>query len=412
MSRQSPARTKPHLNIGTIGHLGHGKTTLTAAITAVLGRPGVGGAGVPPYGPAGGAVPAAGGVVPDAGRDTPGRPVEYETGTRHYAHTDLPGHPDLVPAVIAGASQLDGVILVVSATDGVKPQTAEHLLLARQAGVDHVVVALTKTETLAPDSTGRAEPAVRALLSAHGYPGRSAPVVRVSAAGALAGDPRWTGTVEALLDAVDTYLPTPLRYGQAPFLLPVQTAATVPGRGTVVTGTVERGTVRAGDRVAPLGLGDAGAGPAPVAVVETVRAFGGAVEYAEAGDAVAVLLRGAGPGAVRPGQVLAAPGSLVPCRRFTARVQTPPGADDGAGPVRLAAARAPFTTRARPRFHLRTADVPGVVDLAAAGPGLPDRALTMTVELGSAVPLEPGLGFAVRAGGRTVGAGTVITVLD
>lgn len=396
MPQQTYARTKPHVNIGTMGHLGHGKTTLTAAITKVLAARGPGGGYVPRERLDRTPEEAGRGVSVHLAR------VEYETGTRHYAHVDMPGHPDFIKNMIAGAAQLDGAILVVSAPDGVPPRTAEQVLLARQAGVDHIVVALTKAESADPDTAGRVEREVRELLSAHGYPGATTPVVRVSASRALAGDPRWTGAIEALLDAVDIYVPTPLRYGHAPFLLPVQAARTATGRGTVAIGTVERGTVRVGDPVELLGLAGAGAGRTRPTVVTGVETFGKRMEYAEAGDAVAVLLHGVDRDTVRRGQVLAAPGSVVPRRRFTARVHVLSAAEGGRS--------TPLTTGYRPQFHLRTADVTGAVDLGARGVARPGETVTMAVELGRESPLEPGLGFAIREGGRTVGAGSVITV--
>ncbi|MFG2585000.1 elongation factor Tu [Streptomyces malaysiensis] len=389
MSKQTYARTKPHLNIGTMGHVDHGKTTLTAALTKVLSERGTG-AFVPADRIDRAPEEAARGITINIAH------VEYETETRHYAHVDMPGHADFIKNMVTGAAQLDGAILVVSALDGVMPQTAEHVLLARQVGVDHIVVALNKADAGDPELTDLVELEVRELLSAHGYPGDTTPVVRVSGLRALEGDPRWTGAIEALLDAVDIYVPTPVRHTRAPFLLPVENVLTITGRGTVVTGAIERGTVRVGDRIEVPGTDVA-------TVVTGVETFGKPMESAEAGDNVALLLRGVARDAVRRGHVVAAPGSVVPRRRFTARVYVLSAAEGGR--------RTPVSTGYRPQFYLRTADVVGTVDLGATAVARPGDTVTMTVELGRAVPLEPGLGFAIREGGRTVGAGTVTTVL-
>ncbi|MFJ6072028.1 elongation factor Tu [Streptomyces sp. NPDC093065] len=391
MSKTAYVRTKPHLNIGTMGHVDHGKTTLTAAITKVLAERGAGSTTqyvafdridrAPEE--------AARGITINIAH------VEYETDTRHYAHVDMPGHADYVKNMVTGAAQLDGAILVVSALDGIMPQTAEHVLLARQVGVDHIVVALNKADAGDEELTDLVELEVRELLSAHGYGGDAAPVVRVSGLKALEGDPRWTASVEALLDAVDTYVPMPERYLDAPFLLPVENVLTITGRGTVVTGAVERGTVRVGDRVEVLGA-------SVETVVTGLETFGKPMEEAQAGDNVALLLRGVARDTVRRGHVVAAPGSVVPSRRFTARVYVLSTREGGRS--------TPLTTGYRPQFYIRTADVVGDVDLGEAAVARPGDTVTMTVELGRDVPLETGLGFAIREGGRTVGAGTVTAV--
>ncbi|MGW1134954.1 elongation factor Tu [Streptomyces griseoluteus] len=385
MPKTAYVRTKPHLNIGTMGHVDHGKTTLTAAITKVLAGRGTG-TFVPFDRIDRTPEEAARGITINIAH------VEYETDTRHYAHVDMPGHADYVKNMVTGAAQLDGAILVVSALDGIMPQTAEHVLLARQVGVDHLVVALNKADAGDEELADLVELEVRELLTAHGYPGESVPVVRVSGLKALAGDPRWTASVEALLDAVDTCVPTPERYLDAPFLLPVENVLTITGRGTVVTGAVERGRLRVGDRVEVLGAG-------VESVVTGLETFGRPMPEAQAGDNVAVLLRGVPRDAVRRGHVVAAPGSVVPGRRFTARVYVLTGAEGGRSK--------PLSTGYRPQFYLRTADVAGAVDLGEAGIARPGDTVEMTVELDREVPLEPGLGFAVREGGRTVGAGTV-----
>ncbi|KUN85369.1 elongation factor Tu [Streptomyces griseoruber] len=389
MPKTAYVRTKPHLNIGTMGHVDHGKTTLTAAITKVLADRG-----------AGTFVPfdridrapeeAARGITINIAH------VEYETDTRHYAHVDMPGHADYVKNMVTGAAQLDGAILVVSALDGIMPQTAEHVLLARQVGVDHIVVALTMADRADDELAELVELEVRDLLTAHGYGGDAAPVVRVSGLKALEGDPRWTASVDALLDAVDTYVPMPERYLDAPFLLSVENVLTITGRGTVVTGAVERGTLRLGDPVQVLGAG-------VETVVTGIETFGKPMEEAQAGDSVALLLRGVPRDAVRRGHVVAAPGSVVPRRRFSAQVYVLSAREGG----RTSA----ISTGYRPQFYIRTADVVGDVDLGEAAVARPGERVAMTVELGRDVPLEAGLGFAIREGGRTVGAGTVTSVL-
>ncbi|MEW2292465.1 elongation factor Tu [Streptomyces sp. NPDC006743] len=388
MPKTAYVRTKPHLNIGTMGHVDHGKTTLTAAITKVLAERGTG-TFVPFDRIDRAPEEAARGITINIAH------VEYETDTRHYAHVDMPGHADYVKNMVTGAAQLDGAILVVSALDGIMPQTAEHVLLARQVGVDHIVVALNKADAGDGELTDLVELEVRDLLTRQGYPGDAVPVVRVSGLKALEGDPRWTASIEALLDAVDTYVPMPERYLDAPFLLPVENVLTITGRGTVVTGAVERGRVRVGDRVEVLGA-------ETETVVTGLETFGKPMQETQAGDNVALLLRGVPRDAVRRGHVVAAPGSVRPRRRFTARVYVLSAREGGR--------TTPVATGYRPQFYIRTADVVGDVDLGEAGLARPGDTVTMTVELGREVPLEPGLGFAVREGGRTVGAGTVTAV--
>ncbi|MER5882007.1 MULTISPECIES: elongation factor Tu [unclassified Streptomyces] len=389
MPKTAYVRTKPHLNIGTMGHVDHGKTTLTAAITKVLAERGSG-TFVPFDRIDRAPEEAARGITINIAH------VEYETDTRHYAHVDMPGHADYVKNMVTGAAQLDGAILVVSALDGIMPQTAEHVLLARQVGVDHIVVALNKADAGDEELTDLVELEVRELLSAQGYGGDAVPVVRVSGLKALEGDPRWTAAIDALLDAVDTYVPMPERYLDAPFLMPVENVLTITGRGTVVTGAVERGTIRVGDRVEVLGAG-------VDTVVTGVETFGRPMEEAQAGDNVALLLRGVPRDAVRRGHIVAAPGSVVPSRRFTAQVYVLSAGEGG----RTTA----VSTGYRPQFYIRTADVVGDVDLGERAVARPGDTVTMTVELGRDVPLEPGLGFAIREGGRTVGAGTVTSIV-
>ncbi|MCX5206838.1 elongation factor Tu [Streptomyces sp. NBC_00237] len=393
MPKTAYVRTKPHLNIGTMGHVDHGKTTLTAAITKVLAERGA--TTFVPFDRIDRAPEEAlRGITINISH------VEYETDTRHYAHVDMPGHADYVKNMVTGAAQLDGAILVVSAVDGIMPQTAEHVLLARQVGVDHIVVALNKADAVADGEDAvladLVELEVRELLTSHGYGGDAVPVVRVSGLKALEGDPRWTASIEALLDAVDTYVPMPERYVDAPFLLPVENVLTITGRGTVVTGAIERGTVRVGDRVEVLG-----------ADIETVvtglETFGKPMESAEAGDNVALLLRGVPRDGVRRGHVVTAPGSVTPARHFTAQVYVIATKEGGRS--------TPIASGYRPQFYIRTADVVGDVDLGEAAVARPGDTVTMTVELGRDVPVEAGLGFAIREGGRTVGAGTVTEVL-
>ncbi|MFD8321574.1 elongation factor Tu [Kitasatospora purpeofusca] len=392
MAKQAFVRSKPHLNIGTMGHVDHGKTTLTAAITKVLADRD-GGTFVPFDRIDRAPEEAARGITINISH------VEYETATRHYAHVDMPGHADFVKNMITGAAQLDGAILVVSARDGIMPQTAEHVLLARQIGVEHVVVALNKADAGDPELLELVELEVRELLGVHGYDGASLPVVPVSGLRALEGDPYWSAALLRLLDAVDAHVPTPVRYTDAPFLLPIENVLTITGRGTVVTGAVERGRVRTGDRVEVLGH------DAEVqSVVTGVETFGRTMESAEAGDNVALLLRGVQRGQVRRCQVVAALGSASVHTGFTARLRLLSTAEGGR--------RTPITGGYRPQFHLRTGDVVGEVRLPdGVAVALPGETVEVTVTLGQSVPLEPGLGFAVREGGRTVAAGTVETVL-
>ncbi|WP_458686467.1 elongation factor Tu [Nocardia tengchongensis] len=389
MAKQAYVRTKPHLNIGTMGHVDHGKTTLTAAITKVLAERG--GTAFVPFD----RIDRAPEEI-ERGITINIAHVEYETATRHYAHVDMPGHADFVKNMITGAAQLDGAILVVSADDGVMPQTAEHVLLARQVGVEHIVVALNKSDVADGELLELIELEVRELLSANGYDGDGVPVVPVSGLRALEGDEHWSNQLVRLLDAVDEYVPMPERYLDAPFLMPVENVLTITGRGTVVTGAVERGVVRMGDKVAVLGYGGA-----IEAVVTGVETFGRTMESAEAGDNVALLLRGVQRGQVARGQVVAAVGSIAVHTGFTARVRLLTAAQGGR--------RTPITSGYRPQFFVRTGDVSGQVVLPD-GRAMPGETVDLAVTLDRAVPLEPGLGFAVREGNLTVAAGTVLTV--
>jgi elongation factor Tu len=325
--------------------------------------------------------------------------VEYETATRHYAHVDMPGHAGYVKNMITGAAQVDGAILVVSAVDGVEPQTREHVILARQLGVEYIVVALSKADAADTELAELVELEVRELLSRYGYPGDHLPVVRVSALGALDGQPRWVASIGALLDAVDAYLPLPDRYAEAPFLMPVESVLTITGRGTVVTGAIERGQVRCGDAVEAVGLG-----VTVTSVVTGVETHRKTMERAVAGDNAALLLRGVRRHQIRRGQVVAAPGRQAAHQRFTASVYLLAAAEGGR--------RTAVRTGYRPQFFVRTTDVVGVLDLGPDGTAAPGDQVEVTVELGQPVALEPGLGFAIREGGRTVGAGTVDRLLD
>ena len=391
MAKQAYTRTKPHLNIGTMGHVDHGKTTLTAAITKVLADKGT--AAYVPFERIDRAPEElVRGITINIAH------IEYETATRHYAHVDMPGHADYVKNMITGAAQVDGAILVVSALDGVMPQTREHILLARQVGVGHIVVALNKADAADPEIADLVELEVRELLSGHGYPGDRAPVIRVSALRALAGDEHWTSAIGALLDAVDAHVSVPARYTEAPFLMPVENVLTISGRGTVVTGAIERGTIRVGDTVEVVGLGTG-----LTAVVTGVETFGKPMERGEAGDNAALLLRGVRRHEVRRGQVVAFPGSLAPHSRFAATVHLLSAAEGGR--------RTPISTGYRPQFFVRTTSVVGEVDLGGSRTASPGDSVDMTVALGRPVALDAGLGFAIREGGKTVGAGTVTALL-
>jgi elongation factor Tu len=395
MAKSQFVRTKPHLNIGTMGHVDHGKTTLTAAITKVLAD----------RDPATNRYVAFDGIDKspeehDRGITITISHVEYETEHRHYAHVDMPGHADYVKNMITGAAQVDGAILVVSAQDGAMPQTREHVLLARRVGVPYLVVALNKSDAVADEELLElVELEVRELLTEYGFPGDEVPVVRVSALKALEGDPRWTRSVGELLDAVDAYVPIPPRALDEPFLMPIENVLTISGRGTVVTGKVERGTLRAGEPVEVVGLG-----PTIASVAIGLETFGRSLSEAEAGDNAAVLLRGIKRDQIQRGQVVALPGSVRPHRSFRARMYALTKEEGGR--------HTPFVANYRPQFFFRTTDVSGAVDLGDVPMVMPGDTVDLTVHLGKEIPMEAGLGFAVREGGRTVAAGTVTEVLD
>jgi elongation factor Tu len=395
MTKQQFVRSKPHVNVGTMGHVDHGKTTLTAAITKVLAER----EGSTTRFTAFERIDRAPEEV-ERGVTINIAHVEYETATRHYAHVDMPGHADYVKNMINGAAQVDGAILVVSAEDGSMPQTREHVLLARQVGVSHVVVALNKADLVDdPELLDLVELEVRELLSGYGFDGERVPVVRVSALRALQGDPAWTASIDELLEAVDRHVPLPPRELDRAFLMPVENVLTISGRGTVVTGKVERGAVRAGDAVEVVGLG-----PTTATVCTGLETFGRTLDRAEAGDNAALLLRGVKRQQVQRGQVVCLPGSVEPHRRFRARVYVLTAHEGGR--------HTPFVSNYRPQFHFRTANVVGVVDLGKVELAMPGDTVELTVELGKPVAMDDGLGFVVREGSRTVGAGTVGKLLD
>jgi elongation factor Tu len=395
MTKQPYVRTKPNVNIGTMGHVDHGKTTLTAAITKVLAEQEGSNTRFVAYERIDRAPEEiARGITINIAH------VEYETATRHYAHVDMPGHADYVKNMITGAAQLDGAILVVSAQDGTMPQTREHVVLARRIGVPHVVVALNKADAVEDaELLDLVELEVRDLLSRYGYPGDRVPVVRVSALRALAGDPPWTRRIVDLLEAVDRHVPVPARHLDRPFLLPIENALTISGRGTVVTGAVEQGVIRLGDPVEVVGLG------ATLATVCTgLETFGRTMDRAEAGDNAAMLLRGVRRGDVQRGQVVCLPGSVRPHERFRAQAYVLSAKEGGR--------RTPFSSSYQPQFHFRTANVVGTVELGEDRLVMPGDTVELIVGLARPVAMSQGLGFAIREGGRTVGAGTVTAVLD
>ena len=394
MVKQSFDRSKLHINIGTMGHVDHGKTSLTAAITKVLSE----------QDPRRTAYTAFDQIdrAPEErerGVTINIAHVEYETPTRHYAHVDMPGHADYVKNMITGAAQVDGAILVVAATEGSMPQTREHVVLARQVGVPHIVVALNKADMVEDDELVQlVELEVRELLTQYGYPGDDVPVVPTSATGALAGEERWVRSILELLKAVDTYVPAPVRLVDRPFLLPVEGVVTIPGRGTVVTGEVERGVVRAGESVELIVDG-----ATRTAVVTSIESFHKTATEAIAGDNAALLLRGVRKGEVGRGDVLCAPGSLAPHAVVTAQLYALRSEEGGRSK--------PFFSGYRPQFYFRTSDVPGTIHLLDdAEMVMPGDTATVVVTLGRPVAVEEGLGFAAREGGRTVAAGTVLKV--
>ena len=394
MAKEKFVRTKPHVNIGTIGHVDHGKTTLTAAITNVLAAKGL--AQAKDYG----AIDAAP-EERERGITINTAHVEYETAKRHYAHVDCPGHADYVKNMITGAAQMDGGILVIAATDGPMAQTREHILLARQVGVPRLVVFLNKCDMVDDEELiDLVEMETRELLSEYDFPGDDIPVVRGSALEALQGNPTWVAKVEELMSYVDEYIPTPERATDKPFLMPIEDVFTITGRGTVVTGRVERGQIKVGDPVEIIGIKETQA-----SVCTGVEMFRKLLDYAEAGDNIGVLLRGISRENVQRGQVLAKPKSVTPHTKFTAQVYVLSKEEGGR--------HTPFFSNYRPQFYFRTTDVTGIITLAAGTEMvMPGDNTTMNVELIHPIAMEQGTKFSIREGGRTVGAGSVVEIIE
>ena len=394
MAKEKFVRNKPHVNIGTIGHVDHGKTTLTAAITTILAKKGL--AQAKAYDQIDAAP-----EEKERGITINTAHVEYETANRHYAHVDCPGHADYVKNMITGAAQMDGGILVIAATDGPMAQTREHILLARQVGVPRLVVFLNKCDMVDDEELiDLVEMETRELLNEYDFPGDDIPVIRGSALKALEGDPVWVSKIEELMATVDEYIPTPVRDNDKPFLMPIEDVFTITGRGTVVTGRVERGSVKVGDNVEIVGIKET-----QNSVVTGVEMFRKLLDYAEAGDNIGVLLRGINRDQVQRGQVLAKPKSVTPHTKFTAQVYVL-SKDEGGR-------HTPFFTNYRPQFYFRTTDVTGIITLAQGTEMvMPGDNTTMTVELIHPIAMEQGTKFSIREGGRTVGAGSGVEILE
>jgi elongation factor Tu len=394
MAKKKFERSKPHVNIGTMGHIDHGKTTLTAAITKVLaeGNPDV---SFTPFDQIDKAPEEkARGITIQIAH------VEYETDKRHYAHVDMPGHADYIKNMITGAAQVDGAILVVSAADGPMPQTREHVLLARQVGVPSIVVALNKADMVDDEELlDLVELEVRELLTSYDFPGDDVPVIRVSALKALEGDAEWTGKVLELMAAVDDYIPEPERPIDKPFLMPIEDVMSITGRGTVVTGKVEQGQVKVGEEIEIVGLRNT-----QKTVVTGVEMFRKLLDEGRAGDNIGALLRGTKKEDVERGQVLAKPGSITPHTNFEANVYVLTKEEGGR--------HKPFFNNYRPQFYFRTTDVTGSISLPEGTEMvMPGDNTEMTVELGKPIAMDEGLLFAIREGGRTVGSGRVTKIL-
>ena len=394
MAKEKFNRSKPHVNIGTIGHVDHGKTTLTAAITNTLAKKGL--AQAKDY-----ASIDAAPEERERGITINTAHVEYETANRHYAHVDCPGHADYVKNMITGAAQMDGGILVIASTDGPMAQTREHILLARQVGVPRLVVFLNKCDMVDDEELiDLVEMETRELLSEYEFPGDDIPVVRGSALKALEGDPEWVAKVEELMDYVDEYIETPARETDKPFLMPIEDVFTITGRGTVVTGRVERGQVKVGDQVEIIGIKET-----QTSVVTGVEMFRKLLDYAEAGDNIGVLLRGVNRDQVQRGQVLAKPKSVTPHTKFTAQVYVLSKEEGGR--------HTPFFSNYRPQFYFRTTDVTGIISLqAGVEMVMPGDNTVMNVELIHPIAMEQGTKFSIREGGRTVGAGSVVEIVE
>ena len=394
MAKEKFDRSKPHVNIGTIGHVYHGKTTLTAAITKVLAAKG--GAEFMDYANIDKAPEER-----ERGITINTAHVEYQTAKRHYAHVDCPGHADYVKNMITGAAQMDGAILVIAATDGPMAQTREHILLARQVGVPRMVVFLNKCDMVDDEELlDLVEMEVRELLTEYGFDGDNTPIIRGSALKALEGDPKYVKAIEDLMDAVDEWIPTPERDNDKPFLMSIEDVFTITGRGTVVTGRVERGQLKLNDEVEIVGLKDT-----KKTVVTGIEMFRKQLDYAEAGDNAGVLLRGIDRSEVERGQVLAKPGTVHPHKKFKAQVYVLSKEEGGR--------HTPFFTNYRPQFYFRTTDVTGVVTLPEGTEMvMPGDNVTMTVELIAPIAVENGTKFSIREGGHTVGAGSVTEIIE
>jgi elongation factor Tu len=394
MAKEQFQRTKPHVNVGTIGHVDHGKSTLTAAIVAVQAKKGL-------ATPISYANITKGGTVRDATKTVTiaVSHVEYQSPKRHYAHVDCPGHADYVKNMITGAAQMDGAILVVSAADGPMPQTREHILLARQVGVPSIIVCLNKVDLADADLLELIEMEIRELLTKYGFPGDTTPIIRASATAALEGKPEGEKAIADLLDALDSFIPDPMREIDKPFLMCIEDVFTIEGRGTVVTGRVERGLLKKMEEVEIVGLRDT-----KKTVATDIEMFRKLLDSASAGDNVGVLLRGTTKDEVERGMVLAKPGSIKPHTKFKAEVYVLTKDEGGR--------HTPFFTNYRPQFYFRTSDVTGTLTLpTGVEMVMPGDNVTVDVELQKTVAMEKGLKFAIREGGRTIGSGIVVEVV-
>ena len=395
MAKETFKRDKPHVNIGTIGHVDHAKTTLTAAITTVLAKKGL--SELRSFDSIDNAP-----EEKERGITINTAHVEYQTATRHYAHVDCPGHADYVKNMVTGAAQMDGAILVVAATDGPMPQTREHILLARQVNVPRIVVFMNKVDLVDdPEMLDLVEMEIRDLLSFYGFDGDNAPVIRGSALGALNGDPQYEEKVMELMDAVDEYIPIPPRDNEKPFLMPIEDIFSITGRGTVATGRIETGVIHVGDEVEIVGLGE----EPKKTVITGVEMFRKLLDEGEAGDNVGLLLRGIDKKEIKRGQVLAKPGTIHPHEHFTAEIYVLKKDEGGR--------HTPFHNHYRPQFFLRTLDITGEIQLPdGVEVVMPGDNVTINVDLIYPVALNVGLRFAIREGGRTVGAGQITKVND
>jgi len=394
MAKEKFDRSKAHVNIGTIGHVDHGKTTLTAAITTCLAKKGQ--AAAMDY-----ASIDAAPEEKERGITINTAHVEYQTETRHYAHVDCPGHADYIKNMITGAAQMDGAILVVAATDGPMPQTREHILLSRQVGVPYIIVFLNKCDMVDDEELiDLVEMEVRELLNEYDFPGDDTPVIRGSALKALEGDPQWTPAIDELMEAVDTYIPTPTRDVDKPFLMPVEDVFTITGRGTVATGRVERGQLNLNDELEIVGIKET-----QKTVATGIEMFRKLLDYAESGDNIGVLLRGINRDQIQRGQVLAKPGSVHPHTKFKGQVYVL-SKDEGGR-------HTPFFANYRPQFYFRTTDITGVIELPEGTEMvMPGDTVELTVELIHPIAIEKGTKFSIREGGRTVGSGNISEIIE